>query len=113
MEARFWWIGSCSKAIGLAVLATLVCSRGVGAPPCGAGCLPQSDVTSAIREAVAEVDASLLYRRLYESVAYQPLWIVDSRLRRQAEHVLEYLSGIRARGLRPADLTRTGTCRWI
>ncbi|HEX6941755.1 MAG TPA: hypothetical protein VF128_02440 [Gemmatimonadaceae bacterium] len=28
------------KAVGLAVLATIVCSRGAGAPPCGTGCVP-------------------------------------------------------------------------
>ena len=93
------------KAIGLAVLATMLCSRGVGAPPCGPGCLSQGEVASAIRHVVAaDADVSQAdRRRLYESVAYQPLWIVDSRLSGQGKQVLEYLSGIQSRGLRPAD----------
>ncbi len=94
------------KAVGLAVLATVVCSRGVGAPPCGAGCVFPGEASSAIRESIAsEADAwrAADARRLYEKVAYQPLWIVDSRLSRQGVQVLAYLSRIETRGLRSAD----------
>lgn len=94
------------KAIGLAVLATLVCSRGVSAPPCGTGCVPQSEVAAAIGESVTaawETWAPSNPHRLYEKVSYQPLWIVDSRLSGQALQALDYLTGIEARGLRPAD----------
>jgi murein L,D-transpeptidase YcbB/YkuD len=92
------------KAIGLAALATMICSRDVGAPPCGADCVPQGEISSAIRDSIASNLPWLAdSRRLYEKVAYQPLWIVDSRPSRQAMQVLDYLAGIQARGLRPAD----------
>ena len=94
------------KAVGLAVLATIVCSTGVGAPPCGAGCVPQGELTTALRESIASElhDARREEtRRLYEMVAYRPLWVVDSRLSRQAMEVFAYLRGIEARGLRPSD----------
>ena len=94
------------KAVGLAVLATIVCSTGVGAPPCGAGCVPQGELTAVIRESIASElhDARREdTRRLYEKVAYRPLWIVDSRLSRQAMEVFAYLREIGARGLRPSD----------
>ena len=94
------------KAIGLAVLATIVCSTGVGVPPCGAGCVPQGELTAVLRESIAsEVHDGRRedMRRLYEKVAYRPLWIVDSRLSRQAMEVFACLRGIEARGLRPSD----------
>ena len=92
------------KAIGLVLLATLAGSSGVGAPPCGARCVPAGDISLAIRESIELDDKRLADSRgLYANVEYQPLWIVDSRLSRQAVEVVRYLSAIHTRGLRPAD----------
>jgi len=94
------------KAVGFAVLATIVCSTDAGAPPCGAGCVALGDLIATIREVVpAELSGERRsdVRRLYDTVAYEPIWIVNSRLSRQAVDVIAYLRGIDSRGLKPAD----------
>jgi murein L,D-transpeptidase YcbB/YkuD len=94
------------KAVGLAVLTTIVCSTDAGAPPCGAGCVPLGDLIATIREVLpAELsgEGHADVRRLYAKVGYEPVWIVNSRLSRQAVDVITYLRGIDSRGLRATD----------
>lgn len=94
------------KAVGLAVLATMFCSTDAGAPPCRASCVPSGDLVAAIREvgpAALAGEEHADVRRLYAKVGYEPIWIVNSRLSRQAVDVIAYLRGIDSRGLMTTD----------
>lgn len=47
-------------------------------------------------------DAPML-RRVYGSIAYRPLWLLEDRPTRQAWAVLDFIESVAQRGLRPAD----------